>query len=138
MTAAEEKYSDIIDKPHHRSEKHPHMAAIDRAAQFSPFAALTGFDSQIDEAARFTDSDVQLDESQKDLIRMALSDASDMISAGTNPAVSVSYFVRDKQKDGGELVRIRGTVRKIDSFRRRIYLSDGTQIPIDDVRSFVL
>lgn len=114
------------------------MAAIDRAAQFSPFAALTGFDSQIDEAARFTDSDVQIDESQKDLIRMALSDASDMISAGTNPSVSVSYFVRDKQKDGGELVRIRGTVRKIDSFRRRIYLSDGTQIPIDDVRSFVL
>ena len=139
MTSAEEKYSDIIDMPHHRSAKRQPMSLLDRAAQFAPFAALTGFDSQIDEAARYTGADVVMDESEQENIRLALSSAAELLSRGEDsPSVKISYFVRDSRKEGGELASASGKIKKIDAYKRRVIMADGTNIPIDDIRAFVI
>ncbi len=136
MDDASSKYSDIIDLPHHVSEKHPHMSLYDRAAQFAPFAALTGYDAQIEEAARITDSRAVLDEAQKDAIGQKLGILSDMLSASGKdslPSVVITYFVSDARKSGGEYRRAEGRIKKIDSLRRLLVMEDGTQIPVADI-----
>ena len=141
MTGAEEKYSDIIDMPHHRSAKHPHMSMTERAAQFSPFAALTGFEARIVEEARLTDSKAELDEEQMLAISSRLGMIEEKLSElrgvspteRTYPLVSVVYFVKDKRKDGGEYVTVQGRVKKIDQFQKKIFFEDGTKVPVEDI-----
>lgn len=124
-------YDDIINLPHHQSDTRPHMPAIDRAAQFSPFAALTGYDDAVKETARQTDAKVELDEYSKAALNERLNMIQDSID--DNPEVSITYFVADKKKSGGAYITAFGTVKKIDEYEHAVLMRNGTKIPIDDI-----
>lgn len=125
------KYDEIMGLPHHVSKTRPQMPMSDRAAQFAPFAALTGYESAIKETGRLTDERIELDEEaltaldrKYQLLIEALDDA---------PEVTITYFQPDERKAGGQYVSATGTVKKVDTFGRRIILQDGTRIPLDSV-----
>lgn len=121
-----DNYEDIINLPHHVSMNHPHMTMMQRAAQFAPFAALTGHDKAIEETARITDDEQDLSENGRVLLDRKLSY---LLSYDGNPTLTVTYFVPDVRKQGGAYVSVSGTIRKIDHFKRLILMSDGTTIP---------
>ncbi len=118
-------YSDIIHLPHHVSKTHPQMSMHDRAAQFSPFAALTGYDSAILETARLTEEKITLNEDLQELLE----------HLSEKPLISITFFCPDKRKHGGSYVSISGTVKKLDLFQRILTLEDGMQIFLDDILS---
>ena len=124
-------YDDILLLPHHVSEKHPPMSRLDRAAQFSPFAALTGYEAAVKETARLTDRRIELDESEKGAIDQRLTLVQERLPVPTE--VTITYFIPDKKKAGGAYVNISGTVKKIDDYERMVILRNGTSIPIDDI-----
>ena len=126
-------YDDIIDLPHPTSERHPRMPMDSRAAQFSPFAALTGYEDVIDETARLTDKHIPLEDEQRLEIDERLDMLKDLISE--RPQISVRYFVPDERKEGGRYVTFTGNVRKIDDLDRLITFTDGTKIHVDDIYS---
>ena len=121
-------YDDILHLPHHVSHRYPRMPMIDRAAQFSPFAALTGYDAAVKETARLTDMQIELDESQKGMLDRKLREA-----AETHMSVKITYFVPDDKKSGGAYVNAVGKVKRIDTLNMQILLDDGTEIPIQTV-----
>ncbi len=127
-----DKYREIINLPHHVSEKRPHMSMLDRAAQFSPFAALTGHDEALDETARLTDVFVELDEDEKQALDFKIHMLTELINE--KPEVSVVYFVPDEKKDGGAYVTACGYVKKINFQTREIIMSGGEIIPADCVK----
>lgn len=104
------KYDDIINLPHHKSITHSHMSMIDRAAQFSPFAALPCYGDAVKETARITDAKIELDESEKALINEKLLMIAEHLD--NKPLVSITYFNPDTKKKGGEYLTITGTVKK--------------------------
>lgn len=126
-------YDDIINLPHHVSTTHPHMTVIDRAAQFSPFAALTGFDAAIKETARLADKRVELDEYIKDALNDRLQIIADRIKE--HPEITITYFQPDAKKSGGAYVTAIGTAKKIDEYERVVTMANGTVIPIDEIIS---
>ncbi|HBG11351.1 MAG TPA: hypothetical protein DDX68_04795 [Clostridium sp.] len=126
-------YDDIIHLPHHVSATHPHMAAVDRAAQFSPFAALTGYDAAIKETARLTDKRVELDESMKDALSNNLQMIADRLKE--HPEIAITYFQPDAKKNGGAYVTVINTVKKIDVYERIVVMTDGKVIPVDEIIS---
>ena len=116
------KYDEIMGRPHHVSKTRPQMPMSDRAAQFAPFAALTGYDDKIEldeEALTALDMKYQL-------LMDALDDA---------PEVTITYFQPDERKAGGKYITATGALKKVDDFERRITMQDGTKIPMDDVIS---
>jgi hypothetical protein len=125
------KYDDIINLPHHVSKKHPQMSLHDRAAQFSPFAALTGHKAAINETARLTDEKQILSE---DVIAK-LSEQLNLIkeNIGTNQTVTITYFVPDDKKSGGAYISHTGVVKKIDEYNHTVILTDKTVIPIEQI-----
>lgn len=127
----EYKYDDMIDMPHHVSSKHPHMPLLDRAAQFSPFAALTGHDAAIKETARLTEERIELDENSKEELNMRLQFIREHLAE--HPKVTLTYFKPDEKKAGGSYVTITGKVKKIDMYEHRIFLEDGTAIWMEDL-----
>lgn len=129
----EHRYDDIIDLPHHVSTKHPHMAPIDRAAQFSPFAALTGHDAAIKETARLTDERVDLDEDSKEFLDGRLQILREHLSE--RPDVTFTFFKPDARKSGGSYITVTGKVKKIDPYKAKIILDEGKAISIDDIVS---
>lgn len=125
------RYDDIINLPHHVSTERPRMSMINRAAQFSPFAALSGYEESVQETARLADSRIDIDESVK-----AALDAKLQVIQGRLPEqmqVSITYFVPDIRKAGGAYVVVCGNVRKIDDVRHIIQLADRTEIPIEEI-----
>ena len=126
-------YDDIIHLPHHVSATHPHMAAVDRAAQFSPFAALTGYDAAIKETARLTDKRVELDESMKEALSNNLQMIADRLKE--HPEIAITYFQPDAKKNGGAYVTVINTVKKIDVYERIVVMTDGKVIPVDEIIS---
>lgn len=130
------RYTDIIDLPHHTSNKHPRMSAIARAAQFSPFAALTDYDAEIKETARLTDEKVELDEDSVNDINAKLHYIKDNIDE--NPEITVEYFVPDEKKAGGAYVTLNDRVRIIDEYERTIVFVSGKRINIDDIYGILL
>ena len=126
-------YDDIIHLPHHVSATHPHMAAIDRAAQFSPFAALTGYDAAIKETARLTDQKVELDEVMKEALSNKLQMVADRLKE--RPEIAITYFQPDGKKNGGAYVTVINTVKKIDVYERIVVMTDGKVIPVDEIIS---
>lgn len=124
-------YDDIINLPHHRSTSRPHMPAHDRAAQFSPFAALTGYGSAITEKARLTDSRVELDEHSKADLNEKLCIIQNLIDQ--QPEVSITYFQPDKKKSGGVYITVTGCVKKIDEYEKAVEMQDATIISIDTI-----
>ncbi len=126
-------YDDIIHLPHPVSKKHPRMSPLNRAAQFSPFAALTGHEDAIQETARLTDSYVDLEEDWKELLDEQLQQLKKNLAQ--RPACEVTYFQPDRKKDGGSYVTVRRNVKKIEEHSRRIVFTDGTDLPIEQIFS---
>jgi len=127
------KYDDIINLPHHVSVTRPRMSAINRAAQFSPFAALTGHGAAVKETARLTDKRIELDECIKDDLSHRMQIVSDSIKEQLE--ISITYFKPDDRKNGGEYVTAISSVKKIDKHERVVVMTDGTLIPIDEIIS---
>lgn len=125
------EYEDIINLPNHRSNKYTHMSKLDRAAQFSPFMALTGYESVISEAARLTDKRIKLDEYIKENLNKKLCKIKECIEE--KPELVITYFQKDKKKCGGAYITINGYVNKINEFEGLIIMQDETKILVDDI-----
>lgn len=126
MREKESPYEDIIHLPHHQSETHPRMSRHDRAAQFAPFAALTGHESAIKETQRLTDREMALNEDELEILNEKLQILQE--NTGADQEVTFTCFVPDGRKDGGAYITHTGRVRKIDTFTRTITLDDQTMI----------
>ena len=125
-------YDDIINLPHHVSKNRKRMTSGERAAQFSPFAALTGYDEAVIEAARLTDERKEMTEEMKSLVDAKIQIIADYID--TEPYITVIYFLPDSKKEGGAYVRIAGKVRAVDNYERRIIFADKTFVSIDQIK----
>jgi hypothetical protein len=126
-----EDYSDIINMPHHVSRNHPQMPMEARAAQFAPFAALTGYDAVIHETARLTDRQVELEEYDNERLNRKFAEL--MVNLDNHPEITVFYFLSDERKAGGSYITASGTVKKIDTYEHLLWMDDGTKIPIADI-----
>ena len=120
------RYDDIIEMPHHVSRKHPQMSLSDRAAQFSPFAALTGYDDVIAESARCTDRKAELSEDEKTEISKTLAES-------IGKPIVITLFIPDDKKSGGRYEDIECTIKRFDSSNGTLILSDRSRVRIDDV-----
>jgi hypothetical protein len=125
------KYEDIIHLPHHISATRKHMSMIDRAAQFSPFAALVGYEDAIEETARLTGSRIELDESEKYMLDICQQQL--LLNIDQRPEVTVTYFAADERKEGGSYVTVTGRLKSILSHAGTMVLTDGTMIQLQDV-----
>lgn len=124
-------YDDIINLPHHVSATRPQMSMMDRAAQFSPFAALTGYDAAIKETGRLTDKKIMLDEETLNILNMKFQILVDNLF--DEPEVTFTYFKPDERKAGGAYIEVTGIVKKVDDFERQIVMQNGMKIPMDDI-----
>ena len=125
------KYDDIINLPHHISKKHPQMTLEARAAQFAPFAALTGYGDEIRETARLTNRRIELDEEAKSILDNKIKIILEQISQ--RPIVSITYFIPKIKKDGGKYITTSGIIKRIDEYKQVIVLEDKTEIPINEM-----
>ena len=125
------KYDDIITLPHPEPRTHPRMSLHDRAAQFSPFAALTGHSAAIAETGRLTASRITLDESEMARVDAALQRLQELLPS--RPTASITYFVPDERKAGGSYQTVTGTVRRIDTVNGVLLLTDQRAIPVPDI-----
>lgn len=125
------KYADIIDLPRHISKNRTKMSVSDRAAQFSPFAALTGHDQAIKECARLTDDFLLLSDEEQKVVNRKLIEIKQNIAS--KPMVAVTYFLPDAKKSGGKYVTAHGQVAKIKEYERLLILQSGEEISIDDI-----
>lgn len=125
------RYDDIIDLPHHQSDTRPRMSRINRAAQFAPFAALTGYEAAILETGRLTDTRTELDESRKAALSEKLRLL--MLHLHDKPEVTITYFEPDQKKSGGAYLGATGYIRKVDEYSRTVLLEGGPSIPIDQI-----
>ena len=127
------KYDDIIHLPHHVSQTHPQMPMCDRAAQFSPFAALTGYGAVIRETGRLTETRPELDEDAKSELDRRIALLSALLE--NRPLVTVTYFQPDARKEGGACLTITRVVQKFDEYHRVLVMEGGLQVPISDLIS---
>ncbi len=124
-------YDDIIDHEHYQSKKRPHMSMLNRAAQFSPFAALTGYEESIAETARLTESKIELSEDALEILNRKLNMIEEKIAE--KPFVTITYFVEDSLKDGGAYVDVSGNVTKLDTFNRLLYIYPDITISLASI-----
>lgn len=129
------KYEDIIHLPHPTSTKHPRMSLYDRAAQFSPFAALTGHEAAIMETARLTDCNTELEEDEKEKINEKLKWIQEHLKE--EPEVTITYFLPDERKEGGRYVSHTGVVKKMNMFERTVIMKDELVISMNDIKEIV-
>ena len=125
------KYDDIMDLPHHVSTTHHRMSMLERAAQFQPFRALTGYEAALGETARLTEDRIELTEDEKALLDAKLQKLVDQIA--DHPLVTVTFFQPDKKKTGGAYVTTTGQLKKIDDFEGALVLLGGERIVIDEI-----
>lgn len=125
------KYDDIISLPHHQSATRPHMTNLQRAAQFSAFAALKGFDEEIEETARYTEEGTELSEERKRELGERLS------TLKRGQKITVTYFLPDEKKAGGSYLTKRGILKKIDVIGDFLVFSDGEIIPFCDITELI-
>ena len=125
------KYDDILNMPYYGSKRKSKMSGIERAAQFAPFAALTGHGEAVKEAERLTEDFVELDENVKAVLDEKINILKHALSL--KPEVKILYYLPDQRKDGGSYEEIRGVVKKLSEFKRLIVMEDGTEIPFDYV-----
>ena len=123
-----DEYDDIINLPHHVSKNHRQMPMEMRAAQFAPFAALTGYDTVINETARLTDQQVELEDYDNERLNRKYAELIENISE--HPVITVSYFKPDKHKGGGAYVSKTGHLKKVDTYEQLMIMEDGTAIPL--------
>ena len=120
-----------MDLPHHVSKTHPPMDMMERAAQFSPFAALTGYEAAAKETGRLTQPRIELDESEKELLDQRIHKLE--AAFPKSPTAAFTYFIPDARKEGGTYRTVSGKIRKIDPYRRLIFLESGEQIPMEEI-----
>ena len=125
-------YDDIINLPRHVSKTHPHMSLADRAAQFSPFAALTGYEDAIKEAGRIVDEKIELSEEEKEEINRQLNYLNE--HKKENIQITITYFLKDMKKSGGSYRQITSNLKRLDEIEKIILLADNTILRIDDIR----
>lgn len=125
------KYDDIINLPRPVSKKHPPMPMANRAAQFSPFAALSGHNEAIREAARETEKRRTLGENEQEILNRKIALLRKHLAE--QPEITATYFEPDGKKDGGRYVSISGRIRKIDNYQRLLLLEGGVEIPFEDL-----
>jgi len=130
------KYDDIIHLSRPDSGRRARMPRYDRAAQFSPFAALTGFDAAIQETGRLTDQRIELDEGGKQLLDEQMQAVLEILD--TQPKVKVVWFRYDERKAGGTYVSTTGHVKKVDTYHERMIFTDGQSIPLGEIHSIVI
>lgn len=123
-----EKYDDIINLPHHVSKVHPRMPMYQRAAQFAPFAALTGHNAAIRETARLTDMQIELDDENNTLLNKKLELIRNHLAE--RPELTVTFFLPDEKKDGGSYATHTGKLRVIDDYEQALIMTDGKKIPL--------
>ena len=126
-------YDDIIHLPHHVSQNHPQMPLRDRAAQFAPFAALTGYEAAVGETARQTTERRELDAQEAAELNRRLTDLAARLK--DRPEVTIEYFVPDERKAGGAYVTVTGVVKRISTADRTVTMESGEVIPIDEIMS---
>ncbi len=142
MIMNENPYADILLLPHHQSDTRPHMSLNQRAAQFSAFDALTGFDEVIDETGRLTDRRKELSETEAELLDDRLSEIISKLQSGVHPLVTAEYFVPDARKEGGCYRLCTGRVKRVDTARRLLIYERSAvtrreiALALDDIVSF--
>ena len=124
-------YTDILNLPHPTSKKHPRMTRTARAAQFAPFAALTGYNEAVKETARLTDEQLELDDTEKAQLNEKLQLLHQHLPRQL--PITITFFIPDTKKAGGSYQTITGPVKKIQEYERRLIMTDGTIIPIDAI-----
>lgn len=125
------EYDDIINLPHPVSKKHPQMSMLNRAAQFAPFAALTGHGAAIEETARLTDNQIELDENSRVELDRKMEILLNQIYR--HPIVTLTYFLPDARKSGGAYYSITASVKKWDEFEQTLIMSDGTALNVSSI-----
>lgn len=124
-------YEDIVNLPRHISKVHPQATMADRAARFSPFAAISGYEDMVKEAARVTEERIDITDATKELLNEKLNMIIEFLDE--EPEVTITYFEPDKKKDGGAYISITGTVKRIDEYERIVLMSDDKKIRIDEI-----
>ena len=126
-----DNYDDIINLPHHVSTRHPQMSMMNRAAQFAPFAALTGHSAAIEETARLTESQQELADEDNEILNQKMTYLREVINE--HPTISITYFEPDKRKSGGRYMSIEGQLQNIDDYNQTIVLKNGETIPLKSI-----
>lgn len=126
-------YEDLLYQPRHVSLRHPHMSLEDRAAQFSPFAALSGYGAAVRETERLTTERVELDENQKEVLNRQLQRLSRQLLEKKSSMWEIVYFQPDERKAGGCYRTVAGKVKKVEADGRRIELEDGSSIEVEEI-----
>ena len=124
-------YEDIVNLPRHISKVHPQATMADRAARFSPFAAISGYEDMVKEAARVTEERIDITDATKELLNEKLNMIIEFLDEELE--VTITYFEPDKKKDGGAYISITGTVKRIDEYERIVLMSDDKKIRIDEI-----
>lgn len=125
------RYDKIMKLPHHVSRTRPQMPMSDRAAQFAPFAALTGYEDAVRETGRLTDDRIEPEESSLNVLNAKIQLLRENLAGA--PEIAFTYFKADERKAGGAYLTATGTVKRIDDCERLIVLRDGTKLPMDDI-----
>ena len=128
-TKNEFPYLDILDLEHPNPRNHPRMPKEARAGQFSPYAALTGYEEAVQETARYTSSKKELDEAEKEKLDEVMNE----IKLHPKEEIKIIYFEKDKKKAGGKYKEIEGIIKKIHTVQRQIELQNGMKIPLEDI-----
>ncbi len=131
MTENIDKYQDIINLPHHVSKERKHMSLYDRAAQFAPFAALTGFDDDVREEERITDG--RIETAEDELVKMNERFSDFLSRLNDKPEVVIDVFEPDEKKEGGKVIEVRGKIKRFEPSERMLYFSDGRRVSLDDI-----
>ena len=129
-------YADIFDLPHHVSETHPHMSLSDRAAQFSSYKALSGYEDMVAEEARMTGSELELSEYEMELLGQKLDLISDVIADGEHPLITFTVFIPDDRKSRGKYADITDRVKKIDAAFRKVVLMTKRESGVNETLEF--
>ena len=130
------KYDDILNLPHHVSNARPHMSMHDRAAQFAPFSALTGYDDTVRETARLTAEKQELTADRTTDLNQKIAFLKE--HAEGRPPITVEYFIPDEKKSGGKYVTLSGEFRRIDEYNHNMVFTSGEEIPLNDIFSIEL
>lgn len=131
MSSGKEEYSDIFDRPHHVSTKRAPMSRANRAAQFSPFAALTGYDSLVAESARVTEQRVELSDDEYEVLNRRLNFLQEHIAR--LPLVHILYYEPDKKKDGGSYVEFSGSIKRFKKIEGLLLTDTDIEIPFSNI-----
>lgn len=128
------KYDNILELPHYEP-KHPRMSVESRSAQFAPFSALTGYEDLVEESGRFTETEKELNEDEKEILDRKLKSIYNKLNLEEKVYIKLNYFEKDLRKSGGKYKEFSGIIKRIDRYKQVIVFEDGTKVPIHDINN---